>query len=257
MKQYIKYSYKIIIGLLLVGIIIGGCREENDLGLELLPQDDLITVKNVVIKDAISSFTFSEDSIRTDEASKSLLGSLNDPEFGKTNAHFATQFRLQQFPDFGTNPVADSVKLIVRYKGIYGDTITPQSFRVYELESPLNVDENYTQEVDLKSMASSQLLGEIIYTPRLVMDSTETDTFQQIFSIPIDISIGERLINADSSIMVNNDLFLDYFKGLYIESEPINGEGGTLLSLDAVSSTSYLGTGLIVYYNNEENLVVL
>jgi len=57
--------------------------------------------------------------------------------------------------------------------------------------------------------------------------------------------LGEKLINADSSDVVNNDVFLEYFKGLYIKSEKETSEGGSIISL--------VGTTLRLYYNNDEN----
>lgn len=233
--------------------IFTGCNDINDLGMDLLPSTDLIKVKSSIIKDDISSFTFQEDSIRTDESGKSLLGSINDPVFGNTTINFATQFRLNTYPDFGENPVADSIKLFLYYRIIYGDTITPQKFSVYELESPLNVDASYYGDTDLKSLASDQIIGEIDYTPKVLLDSATTDTFYQLIVIPIDISLGQKLISADSLQMVNNDVFLEYFKGLYIESEKLTNEGGTILSLEASSSSSFQGSALLMYYNNDEN----
>jgi hypothetical protein len=252
-KKNIEYNYQFLIGLLLMVLTITGCDEGNGFGTEVLPREDLVSIKNVVIKDDISSFTFNEKLIRTDEASKSLLGSFNESLFGVSTIDFASQFRLQAYPDFGENPVADSIKLVVRYRTLYGDTITPQTFRVFEMESPLDIDGEYYQDVDLKSMASDFLLGEYYYTPRVTQDSAKRDTFQQVFSIPLDISLGDKIINADSSQLINNDVFTEFFKGLYIETATLNDEGGAILSLDAISSSSYLGTGLVLYYNNDEN----
>lgn len=254
MRKYTKYNYQLLAGLLIAVVTLAGCSKENDLGIEVLPKGDLITVKNVVLKEDISAFTFTEELIRTDEPAKNLIGAFDDPVFGETTIDFASEYRLQFFPDYGENAVADSIKLVVRYTTVYGDTITPQKFRVYELESSLDIDEDYYQDVDLKSYASDLLLGEYEYTPRITTDTTETDTFQQVFSIPLDISLGEKLINADSSLMINNDIFTEFFKGLYIETEKEGEEGGTIMSLDAISSGSSLGTGLVLYYNNQENI---
>lgn len=247
-----KYYYKSVIGLFIIILAITGCKEYNDFGVETLPEGDLIHVKNIVDKDNISSFIYREDSIRTDEASSSLLGSLNDPVFGITNIDFAAQFRLQYFPGFGKAPSADSIKLYLYYRLIYGDTVTTQHFKVYELNSPLDVDAEYDQTVDLKSMASNQLLGEIDYVPIVKQDSTTKDTFYQLIKIPLDISLAEKLINADSLDLISNDAFLEYFKGLYIESEPVSGEGGTILSLAAAAASTFQGSALVVYYDNEE-----
>lgn len=229
------------------------CNQRNDLGMELLPSGDIISVYSTVIRDDISSYAFREDSIQTDEASKSLLGSINDPIFGTTTIDFATQFRLQFFPDYGDNPTPDSIKLYLYYRLIYGDTTTVQKFRVYELESPLDIDEDYYHEVDLKSYASDNLLAEIEYQPRVTQDSATADTFYQLLIIPLNISLAEKLVFADSTEMANNDVFLNIFKGLYIETEKVNSNGGTILSLEAASNSSFQGSALLVYYNNDEN----
>lgn len=221
--------------------------------MELLPSSDLVEVKNLVEKNSISSYTYTEDSIQTDEAAKSLLGNFDDPVFGNTTIDFAAQFRLQTYPEYGANPVADSVKLYMYYRIVYGDTVTPQTFKVYELESPLDVDQDYYQDTDLKALASDNLLGEVQFTPEVRIDSASTDTFYQLITIPLDISLGEKLVSADSMQMINNDVFLEYFKGLYIESEKENDEGGSLLTLEASSSSNFQGSALVVYYNNDEN----
>lgn len=252
MKNIRKYNYLFLIGIFALLLSVSGCKENSDLGIEVLPKDDLISIKNTIVKGSISSSTFREDSIRTGGAAKSLIGSFNDPVFGITNIDFATQFRLQRFPDYGVNPVADSVKLYLYYRIIYGDTITPQKFKVYELETGLDVDSKYNQSIDLKSMASNQLLGEIEYTPRVRLDSTTLDTFYQLISIPLDITLAEKFIQADSLDMINNDVFLEYFKGLLIETEQVNGEGGTILSLEAASNDAFQGSAIAVYYSNDE-----
>lgn len=252
MKRNIKYQ--ILAGIVFVAFLINGCDERNDLGMNLLPSTDLISVNSVVLKDEISSFTHVEDSVKTDEAARSLLGSLNDPIFGNTTINFATQFRLQQYPDYGVNPVADSIKLYIYYRLVYGDTVTPQKFRVYELEEGMDRDNNYYQDIDLKSMSSDQLLGEIDYIPKIKLDSVTADTFYQLITIPLDISLGEKLVMADSTEKINNDVFLEFFKGLYIESEKITGDGGAILTLEAASSDNFQGSALLLFYNNDENI---
>jgi len=230
-------------------IAFTSCEEQSSIGVEVLPAGDLISVRSTTQKN-MRSFTFSEDSIRTDEASKSLLGSFNDSLFGNTTIGFAAQFRLYDFPDFGKNPKADSIKLYLYYRIIYGDTVTKQKFNVYELESPLDVDSRYTQDIDLRSM-SSDLIGNLEYKPKIKQDSTTKDTFYQLINIPINISLGEKLLNADSMQMVNNDVFLEYFKGLYIETEKHTQKGGAILSLEAVQSGNFNGSALVLFYHND------
>ncbi len=247
MKSNYKFYFLAVIALIMIAFI--SCEEQSSIGVEVLPAGDLITIRSSV--QDINSFTHSEDSIRTDEASSSLLGSFTDSLFGNTTIDFAAQFRLYEFPEFGTNAEADSVKLYLYYRIVYGDTITKQKFRVYELESSLDVDSRYTQDIDLKSMASSDAIGELEYRPRVKLDSTSKDTFYQLINIPIDVSLGEKLINADSMQMINNDVFLEYFKGLYIETEKQTSKGGAILSLEAVQQGSFNGSALVLFYHND------
>jgi len=247
----VKSNYKVqfVTVVILIFIALAGCEEQSSIGVEVLPDGDLISVRNSIQN--TMSYTHSEDSIRTDEASNNLLGSFTDSLFGNTTIDFAAQFRLYEFPDFGTNPEADSVKLYLYYRIVYGDTITRQKFNVYELASSLDIDSRYTQDVDLKSMASDDLIGEFEYRPKVRLDSATADTFYQLINIPIDISLGEKLINADSSQMINNDVFLEFFKGLYIETEKQNSQGGAILSLETVQQGSFNGSALVLFYHND------
>lgn len=242
--------------LLFVSTLVACNSEQNDLGLGVLPEEDLINVRNISVSDKISSYTFSESNIVSNKASTNLLGSFNDPVFGKTTAHFASQFRLTAFPDFGTNAIVDSVRLYIFYKNIYGDTLTTQHLKVYEMESYLDPDAEYTQDIDLKSMASDIPLAEFDFNPSVELDSATQDTNYQLLTIPLDNSLGEKLLSADSLDMINNDVFLQYFKGLYIESEEVSGEGA-LVTLHTLPTSSFQGSALLVYYNNDENTIEL
>lgn len=226
-----------------------GCEDQSNIGIEVLPGGDLISIRNSTQN--TRSYTFSEDSIKTSQPSKSLLGSFTDSIFGNTTIGFAAQYRLNEFPDFSKNAQVDSIKLYLYYRIIYGDTLTKQKVRVYELETPLDYDTKYTQDVDLKSMAYDNLLGEYEFTARVRLDSLGDTAFYQSLIIPLDISLGEKLINADSLKMVNADVFLDYFKGLYVETEKSTTPGGAILSLEAVRSGSFDGSALALFYHND------
>ena len=247
MKSNFKNQFLAFIAVMLIALT--GCEEQSSIGVEVLPAGDLITIRNTIQE--TRSYTHSEDSIRTDEPRYSLLGSFTDSLFGNTTINVATQFRLFEFPDFRYNAKADSIKLYLYYRLIYGDTITKQKFRVYELASALDPDITYTQDVDLKSMAYDDLIGEYEYTPRIRLDSASQDTFYQLINIPLDISLAEKLINADSLDMVNNDVFLEYFKGLYVETEKVNNQGGTILSLELLRRGNFDGSALALFYHND------
>ncbi|HYQ58682.1 MAG TPA: DUF4270 domain-containing protein [Draconibacterium sp.] len=253
MKYNINRVLKTFGGLLILLSILVACQNElNDLGVGILPDEDLINVRNISVTDKLSSFTFSEDSIISNQSNYNLIGSFNDPVFGKTSVDLATQFRLISYVDFGTDPEVDSVRLYLYYREIYGDTLTTQHLKVYEMQEYLDPDAEYTQDIDLKSMASTVPLGEVSFTPKVVLDSATQDTNYQLIAIPLDDVLGEKIINADSLDLINNDVFLEYFKGLYIESEDVSGNG-TLVKLHTVPTGTFRGSALVVYYNNYEN----
>lgn len=251
-KQNLLLKYRFFAPLIVVLTIFSACNDTSDLGMDLLPTTDLIDVRNLVEKDNITAYTYTEGPIPTDEPSRSLIGSLYDPVFGVTTINLATQLRLLDKPDYGDNPVADSVKLILYYSNVYGDTITPQTFRVYELESPLDVDESYTQDIDLKAMTSEIPLGEFIHTPVIQLDSASRDTFFQPIAIPLDVTLGQKLLDASDSDLESNDAFLQYFKGLMVETVSQPTPGGSILTLEAVYSSQWRGSALLVYYKNDE-----
>lgn len=265
MEIVIKYKTKsLIIAITIIAIVFSGCNKYSDLGMDLLPSTDLLTVKNIVIKDDISAFTFREESIRTDASLKSLLGSMNDSIFGNVTVDFATQFRSKRYVDFGDNAAVDSIKLFLYYRVIYGDTITPQHVKIYELDESIYADQKidstgkftsypYYQDVDLKSLASTQMIGEMEFTPVIRTDSESGDLLYNALVVPLDASLGEKLMNADSLDMIDEDKFVNYFKGLYFETERISDAPGTILALEAASNETFQGSAIVVYYNNPEN----
>lgn len=225
------------------------CKESADVGMELLPSSDLIVVRNATMKDEIRAYTFTDDSVRSDESANSLLGSFHDPVFGKTTIDLAMQLRLASFPSFGINAIADSVIFYFYYRTIYGDTSTVQRLHVYELNQAIDPDENYYGHDDVSRFASTNPLGSYDFKPKVLLDSVYKDTLYQLVGIKLDHSLAQKLISADSTDMINNEAFLNYFKGLYIKPEPVQN-GGAIVSLDLIPTSSFQGSALILHYHN-------
>ncbi len=237
----------------LAGLFLhSGCNDTGLAGVEMLPVTDLINARNMVEKNTIRAYTYRDDSLRTDESSTSLLGVFHDPVFGKTTADLALQFRLNSFPDFGSNPVPDSVVFYFYYRMIYGDTASVQKLEVYELEGALDPDASYYHDADLSSLASSFKLGEYDFKPRVSLDTTYNDTMYQLVGIRLHNTLAQKLISADSLDLVNNDRFLDYFRGLYVR--PVSAQGqGAIVSLSLLGSTSRSASAVVLYYHNDED----
>jgi len=245
-----------VTGFALIAIILWGCKDElSKTGLGILPTGDLVSARKAILnKGSIKAYTVTDELQRTDETTNNLLGTFNDPVFGKTIVDFAFQLRLPSFPNFKKNDIIDSLVLYVAYKELYGDTITPQKLKVYELGSDLVFDDKYYQDVNLKSLAKNEVLADFNYIPKFRRDSLTNlyastkkypkDTVTQEIAIHLDQSLAKKLMATDSVTLSDNELFIKHFKGLYVESGDLN-QGGTIMKT--------LGSGLVLYYRKDND----
>jgi hypothetical protein len=249
-------KYRFVIGFVGMVMIFWGCTNDiNDLGKDLLLPGDLIKVRKFSEKN-IKAYTINDGNQRTDEPDYNLLGTFNDPIFGKTTADFACQFRLSGYPDslkdVSKKPVIDSLVLSFVYKEVYGDTVTPQRLKVYELGSDLYEASKYDQNIDLKSMSKGELLAEKNFIPRykLFFDSlATTPTPGSTKETPKDLKIQEIRIKLDQKLITKlmafdgwnsespNDLFIKYFKGLYIEAGDLT-QRGSIMKINTLGNGS-------------------
>ncbi|MFA6925098.1 MAG: DUF4270 domain-containing protein [Bacteroidales bacterium] len=256
LKNFIFIVFLFKRGLLLIVatffLFLFSCKEPNTIGLEIQPPNDK---PNVVRCDTskVDVYIVKEDSFRTDHLSSNLLGSYSDQIFGQSSASFYSQFRLStsnvSFGDTDSLKI-DSVVLAFKYGGYYRDTttpITPLTFHVYELTDDMHLDSAYYSN---KSLAYNGIddLANITLTPKI----TDSITVGGIKVSPhlrlkLDTILGRKLLNATNDQLSDNTKFLEFFKGLYIKTDPITiNNTGTILYLSN-NSTTFL-SGIILYY---------
>lgn len=252
--------------LALTAIVFSGCEDEmNKTGFDVLLPGDLVSARKVSIdQTSMQSFTVRDERVRTNKPEYNLLGTFNDPVFGKTTADFAAQFRLREFHDF-TGATFDSLKLTLLYRELYGDTVTTQNLKVYELNEGLDAEDStrYYQDIDLKSMAKNEVLAELNYLPKkltLYYDSlantpgssedTPLDTAVHEITFNLNPSLAQKLMAFDMGAAGEspNDSFLEYFKGLYIEAGDLNS-GGNIMRARPLGT----GSDMTLYYHNAED----
>lgn len=221
-------------------------RPEQDLGLNLQPEGDLL---NVFQTDTVTliAYTEVEDSLQTDELSQSLLGNTVDPVTGRIMTSFYTQVRLAAPDiDFGSNPVCDSIILALKYTGQAYGRLTDQYFGVYEIADALDQAETYASNRDF-SLVGNNLVDfsrqplRIAPAQRLVIGG---DSVNPQLRIPLELSFGERLLTAGADVYSTNADWLEYFKGLYVQSLSLDG---AVLNVDLVDVESRLR----LYYHND------
>jgi len=248
-KLLIKHS---LIIFSLIFLLFSCSKPPGKIGAVIQPEQSKL---EVYWSDSSSVFAYSlpDDSIRTDEKSVNLLGSIMDPVFGSSVAGIYSQFLLSaSAPNFGPNPVLDSLILQLLYKGDpYGDSVTPLVLHAYELIEDIGFLEDYYSNTVIP--VASTDYGNIQFVPR-PNDSAVVgeDTLAPMLRINLSdasTDLGYKFLNADTSEMKDNEAFVKFFKGLYLVTEPVN-EGGSISYFNLVSG-NVNSSKMIMYYHND------
>ncbi len=239
-------SHFYIAAIVLFGIIvIAGCNKENNIGLEIQPPDDKINVYIDSLTN-FSAYTIGENSLTTSNHSYFMMGSYIDPVFGRSKAEFVSQILLSTAHlRFGDNPVADSLILYLDY-GIltgnniqfyYGDTTTSQEIKIYELEKDIYHDSTYYSDHNMEDyFTAGNEIGTLTFNPKPSMDS---------LAIHLSADLANRILQADTVNLDDNDGFLSFFKGIYLATDFVASDG-SILYFDILSSK----TRMTLYYSN-------
>jgi hypothetical protein len=215
--------------------------------MNLLPPSDTLNLKTTDTA-TIVAYSVLQDSVRSDETTLSMIGSLMDPIFGTTTAGLYMQYQLSaEAPDFGTDPRLDSVVLCIPYGSIYGDTTARQTLQVYEINQTFYYDTNYYSNHTLNTYPL--LLANKSFVPRRY-DSLTVGKLKAPAHIRIRLDqfsnyFGNKILTAPASVLSTDANFLLFMKGLYIESSPAV-YGGALMSFDPTSTYSEV----LIYYHN-------
>jgi hypothetical protein len=242
-------SFPLLLFILLIQL--ASCKKDPyTIGYSLLPPTDTLAI---LTNDTCTLIAYSElqDSIRSDRTKTSILGSFIDPVFGKTTASFCTQVRLSsEGVDFGTDPVLDSVVLMLRYSSVYGDSTALQNVTVYEVDEDLAIDTAYYSTRKVKHYSTP--LADMTFKPNLT-DSIKVGDVKLLPHLRINLSkmtnyFGNKILYAPSTTLKTNTSFLKFIKGLYIETSPVS-YGGSLISFNMSSDI----TKLVVYFHNYDS----
>lgn len=235
----------------LLAIAAAACKKSPEtIGNGLISDSDYIGIYHT---DAIELVCHSyHDSIGTKNVSSGLLGSMDDPIFGLTQAGFCSQLRFSSAGQrFGDNPIVDSIVLQLYLTGYYGDTTCWQTVHAYVLADTLNADTtyyNYTQ-VELENIDYAEGY-QFQPHPRTKKHVIGNDTIgQPIVRIPLSNSLGERLINLDSTAYKEPATFKRFFHGLCLKCDPAVGNG----NVSYFNLTNNTFTVLRLYYHDASN----
>lgn len=237
--------------LVIVCLLAISCKKEiGTIGWNVQPNDELLntTFFDTATLEAYS--TLHNDSIATNAVMYNMLGYINDPIFGLTQAGFYAQGRLQSFnANFGEGAEADSLILSLAYTLPYGDTLNPFQIRVYELNEDLVYGQTYYANTQLKYNSEDLIDGNgwIYPTPSVRND---TSSSFPVLHIPLKKSFANNKFISKSGGVEYQSMssFLNYFKGLYVVAEAKQNDG-SIVSINLTNNSS----SLTMYYHNHES----
>jgi hypothetical protein len=228
-------------------------------GFDIQPPSDTIDLYGDDSTVLFVSYTVEHDSVVTTNLPTLILGSINDPVFGSTQAAFNTQFRLSHTNHFfGEDATLDSICLQLGYSGRWGDSTTWMRAYVYKLTDSLylnsdtsagNIRNNYYAtdviEFNPKHIGAKYFLDQ-------PFDSVDLKRFwvnrsrgmhAPFLSIRLDDDFGKALL-ADSASFVSNADFLKKFHGLRVAVDPVVGSFGKMVYFSPESPE----TKMVLYY---------
>ncbi len=226
----------------------------SKVGADLMPNNSL---SMHLKQDTFRVYSLPNGHIRSDEKIVSFLGSIKDPVFGQTNAGFYTKILPATVGHrFGTNPQPDSLVMQLLYADVYGDTNATLRVHVYEMKDDIYFDSVYYSDKNVA--VYPQDYADQIFHPNKNnyylfpsgISDTLMDTVKGVLRINLSHlspALGQKLLQADTAILDSNELFMDYFRGLYFKVDPLNS-GGAL----AAFYTNTPKTTLILYYHNDD-----
>lgn len=233
-------KYFFLVPFLLAFSLLPGCKDPDEIGLGVIPTSDTLGV-SFSDSSTVWTHTVPEDSLRADELSLQLLGSIFDPVFGKHQAGIYTHAVLAGVPNFNGITQADSLVLTLFYAGAYGDTTTQQTVEVFRMTEDMDFDSSYYSNktftydpVPLASLSFTSRPG------KSVVVGTDTQAAQ--LRIPLSLVLADSIMAlAGQSQLSTADNWNAYFKGMYIRTDEVAASG----------------TGCISYFNSTNSKLTL
>ena len=252
---------KLFLFSLFLGSISVGCNSDaDDLGLQFFENNE--AQGEQAAYDLVAYNVNNNDVVRSDSYSlkKATLGVFSESQFGMQKSAYVTQVRLSKYaPDFGTNPVVDSVVLEIKpeydatakttsttnitYKGQaakqtltaysvvkYGNPASAMTINVNEITTDLG--STGAEILSNKTVTAGALLAtksfagnSIAVSINKTSDNTVLLTKEAGLRIPLNTSYFQTKIadKGGASELSNESNFINYFKGLKISVQENDG----------------------------------
>jgi hypothetical protein len=220
----LKYFHKILATIFIAAIVIACNDTLDEIGFNQQPERDGVTVGVDTLE--LAARTVPVESVFA-QTRFPVLGEYTDPIFGSIKSEYIGGFFLPNNAKFTEGANIDSVRVMVSYTTMVGDSLAPMRLSVFRVNKSL-ADLDGSTNIDPTAFADmSAPLGEQIFTGRNRTFRTEViqsgmgwETIR-IFDIPVVLptQIGEdflaEYLKPGHGHFANTDLFNEWFPGLY------------------------------------------
>lgn len=223
-------------------LVLVSCKKKDfPIGENTIDANELLA-SGAVDTFTLESFSIFKDSTISSNTLFSMLGSYEDPAFGRFSSEIYTQFRLSGLnPDFGNlaDITVDSLVLALEYASQYGLSVD-QTIEVHELDEDLYPDTTYYSFSTAAVKSAFGNNGNLMRPGHGVQNLNvnnmtvvgEDTLFDNQLRLQLHPSIGKKLLidaMSGNGYFTTNESFLTYFKGVRIRvnnGSQAPGEGG-------------------------------
>ncbi|MEM6632969.1 MAG: DUF4270 family protein [Bacteroidota bacterium] len=218
----------------------------GDTGVEVLPPQELVE------QEFIDTLSLELVSVQVDTGVPScnqplqLFGNMYDPFMGETKAITYSQVLRPDSLWDASRPEdleLDSIILELDIFDFYGQFKSPQRLEVFEITDSLpdcvGIDSRKVLEVDTTLNLTATFRNP---TDGFLLDFSQDTVLPGTFIVPLDASLGEKLLSATEADFESEENFQDFFGGLSFSSSLITPNNpmdpGGIFRLDLSTSSS-------------------
>ncbi|WP_291857441.1 DUF4270 family protein [Marinilabilia sp.] len=224
------------------------CKDESGtLGLDVLPTEDLFTGTDEV--SFLKGQNYNPVKLQSNDASYAILGTLNDPFTGNTEASFITEINLgERIGSLNKSSevreyYVDSLVLNLAYVKEWwiGDEDAKHQVSIHRFNSPLSMTNTYYSDMPVEGLYDETPLASVIQSANDGLADTTwvANKYTNQWQFKLDDALATEVFNLPDSIMVDRKMFREVFGGLFIKSTLADAESqGSLVEFSLTDALS-------------------
>jgi hypothetical protein len=235
--------------------IFSSCKEEaGTLGLDVLPTEDIFTGTDATSR--LMGQNYDPVKLISSDPAYSILGSVNDPSTGPTEASFITEInlgerigKLNKSSEVREYFIDSLVLNLAYYKEWWiGYKEAKHEISVHRFNAPLSMTETYYSDMPVDGLYDETPIATIVKSANdgLADTSWVQNDYANVWQFRLDDEVANEVFELNDSIMTDRKAFRETFGSLFIQSEPVDPE--TPGSLIEFSLTDDL-TNMKMYYS--------